>query len=178
MLAFRRRSRFGTAVVLAAASLAASGCFSASDDTSRFPEPPAGAARARVERVSDGDTVRLAGLGRVRLIGVDTPEVFGHVECFGRAASAFARRMLPPGTAVVYQPGVEARDRYGRLLAYLWLADGRMFNAMLVERGYATPLTIPPNVEYAELFVRAARRAREAARGLWSPGACNGRNAR
>ena len=100
-------------------------------------EQPSGRQTAVVERVSDGDTVRLVGLGRVRLIGIDTPEVFGGC------------------------------DRYGRLLAYVWLRDGRMFNLLLAERGYATPLTIPPNVDYADRFVAAARRARRAGLGLW-----------
>jgi micrococcal nuclease len=103
---------------------------------------------------------------------VNTPEVFGRTECFGREASAFAKRVLPPGTRVRYRLGIDPRDRYGRALAYVWLADGRMFNALLAERGYATPMTIPPNVEYAERFVAAARRAREAGRGLWN--ACGG----
>ena len=76
--------------------------------------------------------------------------------------------MLPPGTHVTYRLGVDPRDRYGRALAYLYLADGRMFNELLAERGYATPLTIPPNVDFAQRFVAAARRAREAGRGLWS----------
>lgn len=58
----------------------------------------------------------------------------------------------------------------------MWLADGRMFNGILAEEGYATPLTIAPNVEYAQLFLAAARRARRAARGLWSPKTCNGVN--
>jgi micrococcal nuclease len=122
---------------------------------------------ARVERVTDGDTLRLSGIGRVRLIGIDTPEVFGGAECFGREASAFAKRLLPPGARVRYRLGIEPRDRFGRALAYVWLRDGRFLNGLLVERGYATPLTIPPNVDFAELFVRAARRARRAARGLW-----------
>src|SRR3954469_17996825 len=86
---------------------------------------------AAVQRVVDGDTVRLAGLGSVRLIGVDTPEVYGgRVECFGPEASAFARSILRPGTRVRYRVGREPRDRYGRLLAYVWLTDGRLFNAM------------------------------------------------
>jgi micrococcal nuclease len=106
----------------------------------------------------------------VRLIGVDTPEVYGSVECFGPAASAFTERVLPPGTRVRYRLGVEQRDRYGRALAYLWLRDGRLFNDLLAERGYARPLTIPPNDRYAARFVAAARRARVAGRGLW--GAC------
>ena len=68
--------------------------------------------------------------------------------------------------------GREERDRYGRVLVYLWLADGRSFNALLVSRGYAHPLTIPPNDDYADLFVRLARRARERGRGLWAERAC------
>ena len=129
---------------------------------------------ATVTRNTDGDTLWLSGIGKVRLIGVDTPEVFGQAECYGREASAFAERVLPPGTHVRYRLGTDPRDRYGRALAYVYLADGRMFNTLLTERGYATPLTVPPNVEYASVFLAAARRAREAARGLWSPKTCNG----
>lgn len=125
-----------------------------------------------VTRVTDGDTIRLRGLGRTRLIGVDTPEVYGGAECYGREASAFTKRHLKPGTKVRYELGVEKRDRYGRALAYVWLRDGRFFNLMLVEHGYATQLTIPPNVEYADEFRAAVRRARKAERGLWAPGRC------
>ncbi len=108
----------------------------------------------------------------MRLIGVDTPEVYGRVECFGREASAFVRRLVPVGSTVRYRLGVEQRDRYGRALAYVWLRDGRFLNALLVERGYAQPLTIPPNVDYAARFRAAARRAREAGRGLWARSGC------
>src|SRR4051812_9959267 len=76
---------------------------------------------ARVVRVVDGDTVVLSGLGKTRLIGVDTPEVYGGVECYGREASAFTKRTLPPGESVRYRLGTEPRDRYGRALAYVWL---------------------------------------------------------
>src|SRR5829696_8423304 len=93
---------------------------------------------ARVERVVDGDTVVLSGLGKARLIGVDTPEVYGGVECYGRAASAYAKRTLT-GRRVRWRYDVEERDRYGRALVYLWLADGRFFNSMLVRQGFATP---------------------------------------
>ena len=137
---------------------------------------PSRAHKAVVTHVSDGDTITLSGIGKTRLIGIDTPEIYGHAECFGRAASAFTKRVLRPGTHVEYRLGVEQRDRYGRALAYVWLADGRMFNGLLAERGYATPLTIAPDVDYAELFVAAARRARRARRGLWSPDTCNGVN--
>ena len=120
----------------------------------------------------DGDTVELQGLGKSRLIGVDTPEVYGGVECYGRQASAYAKRQLD-GRRVRYTIGSEERDRYGRLLIYVWLEDGRSFNALLVSRGYAQPLTIPPNDDYADTFVRLSRRARERAVGLWSSTSCH-----
>jgi len=132
------------------------------------PAEPSAAAGARIERVVDGDTVVIAGLGKSRLIGIDTPEVFGREECFGREASANAKRLLPRGTAVRYRLGVESRDRYGRALVYLFFKDGRHVNELMVQAGYAVPLTVPPNVEYAERFVRLARGARRASRGLWA----------
>ena len=131
------------------------------------PPVPRDARAAVVERVSDGDTIVLSGLGRSRLIGIDTPEVFGGEECFGRRASAFVKRLLPRGSRVRYRLGVERRDRYGRPLVYVWLPDRRFLNGLLVAEGYATPLTIPPNVDYAKRFVALARRARESGRGLW-----------
>ncbi len=128
----------------------------------------------RVTKHTDGDTLWLSGIGKVRLIGVDTPEVYGQVECFGHEASAFVERTVPLGSEVRYRLGVEERDRYGRALAYVWLRDGRFLNRLLVARGYAQPLTVPPNVEYEDLFVRVARRAREAGRGLWGRPGCSG----
>lgn len=116
--------------------------------------------------------MRLSGLGPTRLIGVDTPEVYGRVECYGREASAFTKSVLPPGTRVRYELGVEPRDRYDRALAYVWLPDGRFLNLLLVRRGYAQVLTIPPNVDHADRFLAAQREARESGRGLWSPSAC------
>ena len=121
---------------------------------------------------TDGDTLWLSGIGKVRFIGVDTPEVFGGRECFGRRASAFVKRVAPLGTRLRYRLGVGERDRYGRALAYLWLPDGRMLNGLLVERGYAVVLTVPPNVDYADLFRKAADQARRRARGLWASAEC------
>jgi micrococcal nuclease len=121
-----------------------------------------------VARVVDGDTVTLAPGGRARLIGVDTPEVFGRSECFGREASTFAKRRLA-GRRVTVQVGIERHDRYGRLLVYLYVG-GRLFNDELVREGYATVLTIAPNVGRAGQLRAANRLARERERGL--RGAC------
>jgi micrococcal nuclease len=131
-------------------------------------------AAATVTRHTDGDTLWLSAIGKVRLIGIDTPEVFGDRECFGRAASAFVERVVPLGAHVRYRLGVEERDRYGRALVYVWLRDGRFLNRLLLARGYAQTLTIPPNVEFEDVFVRAARRAREAGRALWGRPGCAG----
>jgi micrococcal nuclease len=161
-----------------AATLTLAGCDAdlgaGSLQTSSQSTGPKGTTSATVTKNTDGDTLRLSGIGRVRLIGVDTPEVYGGVECYGREASAFTKRVLPPGTRVSYRLGVEPRDRYGRALAYVWLRDGRFFNLMLVDRGYAQVLTIPPNVDYADRFRKAQQRARQAERGLWSPAVCAG----
>jgi micrococcal nuclease len=127
---------------------------------------------ARVTKHTDGDTLWLSRIGKVRLIGVDTPEVYGQVECYGREASAFVKRLLPLGARVSYTLDVEERDRYGRALAYVYTGDGRFLNLVLVQRGYAQPLTIPPNDRFAGRFVAAARKARARRVGLWAPGAC------
>ena len=109
----------------------------------------------------------------MRLIGVDTPEVYGQVECFGREASAFVERLLPLGSRVSYRLGVDERDRYGRALAYVYLDDGRFLNMVLVRRGYAQPLTIPPNDELRRPLRRRRARARAgAARACGRPDAC------
>ena len=126
---------------------------------------------ATVTRVVDGDTVVLSDLGKSRLIGIDTPEVYGDVECYGREASAYAKRLLA-GRRVRYAIGAEPRDRYGRALVYLWLGDGRFVNELLVTGGYARTLEIAPNVRYAARLERRASEARASGRGLWSPHAC------
>jgi micrococcal nuclease len=126
---------------------------------------------ARVERVVDGDTVILsAGLGSSRLVGVDTPETVkpdAPVQCFGPRASAFTKRVLGAAGRARYRVAREPVDAYGRSLVYLWLPDGRFFNAMLVRRGYARPLPFPPNTRYAALFQRLTEAAARAGRGLW-----------
>lgn len=116
----------------------------------------------------------LRSAGKSRLIGVDSPEVFGGRECFGREASAYAKRLLTPGLRVGVERDVEELDRYGRPLIYLRLPDRRSFNELLLAEGYAVPLTIPPNVRHAERFRELAARARERAAGLWSSRTCDG----
>jgi micrococcal nuclease len=129
---------------------------------------------ARVLRVVDGDTILVAVGGRqerVRYIGVDTPETVKPntpVQCFGKRASA-ANHRLVDGREVRLVADAEARDRYGRLLAYVYRAsDGLFVNEALVRGGYATTLTIAPNVRFSSRFAALARQARDAGRGLWS----------
>jgi micrococcal nuclease len=156
--------------LLAVAAIAGASGVGAGDEPART--AAAGATgEAVVTRVVDGDTAILSTLGRARLIGINTPEVFGRRGCFGAQASAFTKRSLS-GRRVRYEIGAEPRDRYGRALVYIHLADGRFFNEMLVAGGYARTLEIAPNVRYAELFRRRAGEAREGRRGLWSDGAC------
>lgn len=132
----------------------------------RGPDAAAGWQRTRVERVVDGDTVVLRGLGPARLIGVDTPETHGGVECFGPAAAAFTTRSLR-GRAVLVRAGVEPRDRYGRALVYLRRPGTVLFNGELLRRGYARRLRIPPNVAFDGRFDALVAAARRAAAGLW-----------
>jgi len=127
---------------------------------------------ARVERVVDGDTivVRLDGRSeRVRYIGVDTPESVKPgvgVQCFAKAAAAENRRLVL-GRDVRLTYDAEARDRYGRLLAYVWRGD-LLVNAELIRLGYGKPLEIAPNLAHAAELRRLASAARRAHRGLWS----------
>jgi micrococcal nuclease len=130
--------------------------------------------QGQVVRIVDGDTIRVR-LGdrteRVRYIGVDTPESVKPgtpVQCFAKRASAYNARLVA-GERVRLVLDAERRDRYGRLLAYVYRErDGLFVNAALVRGGYATPLTIPPNVAHEQQFRRLAAAARRRGRGLWS----------
>jgi micrococcal nuclease len=134
-----------------------------------MPAGPAGATRpCRVVRVVDGDTIECAGLGRVRLIGMDTPEQ--DQAPYGRMATEALIALLPEDRTVELELDVERRDRYGRVLAYLW-TDGAMLNWQLVRRGWAVVLTYPPNVRYVDWFIDAQRRARADEVGLWATSA-------
>src|SRR4051812_9110922 len=163
-----RRAGLILLLVLAAYAAGRSGAFSTRPARGEGGGAGAGGRpAARIAGAVAGATAPLARLGRARLIGIDTPEVYGGVECFGRRASAFAKRLLPPGTAVTWTRDAEARDRYGRALIYLVRRDGVFVNAELARQGYATQLTIPPNVRHARTFRRLVREARDHDRGLW-----------
>ena len=124
-----------------------------------------------VVRVVDGDTIHVRvgdHVEKVRYIGVNAPELHHPrkgEEPGGREASD-VNRALVEGRTVRLEMDVRARDRYGRLLAYVWIGD-LMINAELVRRGYAQVMTVPPNVRHQALFVKLQRDAREAGRGLW-----------
>lgn len=130
-----------------------------------------------------------SGRETVRIIGVDTPEtvdprlprdpVTGKriPQCYGPEASHFTKQLLPPGSTVTleFDAGTTAaqlrdRTRGHRLLAYVWLSDGRMLNLELVKQGYAKVLSIPPQDDYRHLFTQAMANAKAAHKGRW--GAC------
>lgn len=121
-----------------------------------------------VERVVDGDTIIVRGVGRVRLIGVDTPETVDPrrpVELFGKEASAFTKRLLE-GRRVRLEYDQQRTDRYGRTLAYVYLPDGTFANAEIIRRGYGHAYTRFP-FRLRDRFRRIEREARSAGVGLW-----------
>jgi micrococcal nuclease len=126
-----------------------------------------------VVRVIDGDTIEVEGLGRVRLLGVDAPESVDprrEVQPFGREAAAYTRaRLLGRRVRLEFEP-LRRRDRYGRILAYVFLPDGTLFNQRLLADGYAHVYTGHP---YARMdaFLEAQREARRAGLGLWGAAA-------
>jgi len=126
----------------------------------------------RIARVVDGDTVVPTTGARVRLVQIDTPEVFFGLECWGRQASAETKRLLPPGTLVrlAAEPATDRVDRYGRLLRYVFrVRDGLNVNVFLVRHGDAAPWFYRGRRgRYAAVLQRAAFRARAGHRGLWS----------
>ncbi len=141
---------------------------------------PGGQAYSVVD-VVDGDTVKIQRNGTVetlRLIGMDTPETVDPrkpVQCYGREASARAANLLEgERVRIATDPTQDTRDKYGRLLVYLWRADGLFFNQRMIADGYAKEYTYDVPYQYQSQFRRAERQAREARRGLWSPSTCGG----
>ena len=142
----------------------------------------------KVAYVIDGDTYKVYYEGKkvsVRLIGIDTPESSKNKKAYrdaekshtdiekivqmGKEATSFAERYISPGQTIYLEFDVQKTDRYGRLLAYVWLdqTKTKMMNEISVREGYATVYTFPPNVKYQERFLKAQREAREKRMGLW-----------
>ncbi len=132
---------------------------------------------AVVVHVSDGDTITVDVGGhreRVRILGADTPETVDPrkgVQCYGPQASAHTKARLAPGTHVSLELDAEARDKYGRLLAYVYVGGVR-YDDELLRLGFARLLIIAPNGVHARAMLLAELAARAAHRGLW--GACAG----
>ena len=129
---------------------------------------------AAMERVVDGDTIDIAIGGnteRVRLIGINTPETkhpTKGMECFGPEASAYTEQLLPKGTKLRVERDVEARDKYGRLLLYVYIENSNVFvNLDLVLQGYARPMVFEPNTAHKADFAQAATQAELRNVGLW-----------
>ncbi len=141
----------------------------------RLRGPGAVPANAVLIAHTDGDTIRVrlndSTEEKVRLIGIDTPETKrpgSPIQCFGPEASHFIQLLLPVDTPLALELDVEARDRYGRLLAYVRRAkDGLFINEQLALNGYAMLLTYPPNVAYTDTFRDAVMVARDSQLGLW-----------
>jgi len=143
--------------------------------STRITPDAGGRVSATVSKVIDGDTVHVTIGGRteeIRLIGVDTPETVHPtkpVECFGPEASQYTKGLLPRGTRVYLVRDVESRDRFGRLLAYVYRASDNLFvNHDLVFGGWARPSPYPPNTTLETVFAEASAHAQSNQLGLWS----------
>lgn len=134
-----------------------------------------------VSKVIDGDTLELQlgdKIEKVRLIGVNTPETVDprrKVECFGREASDYAKKILTgQKVSLEFDPSQDQRDKYSRLLAYLYLEDGSLFNLDLIKAGYAYEYTYKKPYLYQSQFQSAEDQAQSKQLGLWSVQTCGG----
>lgn len=139
-----------------------------------------------VTRIVDGDTLKVFYLGNeesIRLIGIDTPESRVNEKTkrdaernnqdikiiieMGKKATRYVKGLVKPGDLITIELDVQERDRYGRILGYVYLSSGKMLNEEIVKAGYAMIMTIPPNVKYKDRFLKAYQEAREGKVGLW-----------
>ena len=146
-----------------------------------LPLPSASAASTdTVQRVVDGDTLITEQAGRVRLIGLNAPETVSPAQkqgappgCYGPQASEYLKAVLPPNSRVRLETDVEAQDKFGRTLAYVYTeVDGTpgtplFVNAVLIEGGYARAQAFPPNTQFKDQFKRLEAQAKAERRGLW-----------
>ena len=148
---------------------------------------PANQEKDVVLRVVDGDTLKIEHNGQtesIRLIGIDTPESrinkkarkdaersgedIKTITNLGKKATRYVQTLVKPGDTVRIEFDKQIRDKYGRLLGYVYLSNGKMLNEEIVKAGYANLMTFPPNIKYQDRFLKAYREARENNRGLWS----------
>lgn len=139
-----------------------------------------------VANVVDGDTIKVFYKGKkqlVRLTGIDTPEERFNEKAerdagsygidmnvmiiMGKMATRFTRGIVKKRDTVYLEFDVKRKDEYGRLLAYVWLSDGRMMNELILAEGYGRAYSIPPNLKYRQKFITAQRQAKEKGKGLW-----------
>ena len=139
-----------------------------------------------VIRIVDGDTLKVFYLGSeesIRLIGIDTPESrinkktkrdakrseqdIETIIAMGKRATAYVESLVKPGDLIAIEFDVQQRDRYGRLLGYVYLSNGNMLNEEIVKAGYANVMTVPPNVKYQDKFLKAYQESKKRKMGLW-----------
>jgi micrococcal nuclease len=142
---------------------------------------PANAIAVTVKRVVDGDTIHVLLDNNdvtIRMIGIDTPETVDPrkpVQCFGKEASNHARQLLNGATVYLEIDDSQGDyDKYNRLLSYIWMSDGRMFNQVMIAEGYAFEYTYNRPYKYQAQFKDAQRNAQTQQLGLWAPTTCNG----
>jgi len=137
---------------------------------SEDPAIPARAGEAVVDYVHDGDTLYLTDGRKVRLLGVNAPEVGEHAQCYGDTATRELRRMLPKGSHVRTVADARETDRFGRSLLFLFTEDGALVNLELVRGGYAEVLVLDGDTLWIDELYAAEDEAAAASRGLW--GSC------
>ncbi len=142
--------------------------------------------KTTVTRIIEGDIIQALYGGvekRIRLIGIDTPESRVNRKAkkdanmsehdlktiieMGKKAKAYVDGLIKRGDLITIEFDVQERDKYGRLLGYVYLSNGKMLNEEIVKAGYANIMTIPPNVKYKDRFIGAYQEAEEDKRGLW-----------
>lgn len=123
-----------------------------------------------ITRVVDGDTVVDDQNRKIRLIGINTPEITkpNDLLCFGKLASQKTTDILLD-KKVKLEKDISQTDKYGRLLRYIWI-DNAMINQTLIEMGYAQVDTVPPDIKYHQLFINSQKKAKELSVGLWGGG--------
>lgn len=124
-----------------------------------------------ISHTIDGDTVTLSDGSRLRLIGIDTPELGREQQPHqpgAERAKNFLRTLLTRKLNHTVLFGLERKDRHGRHLGHLFLEDGSNVQAMLLREGLATPLVVPPNNRLSDCYARTAAQAIADNRGLWA----------